>query len=958
MGPRRIVPILAASLLASGTPGLRAAEDVLSLAGEWRIALDPDDEGLPGRWSQRRLGDVVVLPGAMEAQGYGDDVTVDTEWTGSIVDRSWFTAPRYAPYRRPGNVKIPFWLQPEKHYQGAVWYQKDVEVPGAWKGRPVLLGLERPHWQTMVWMDERPVGSNDSLSTPHEYDLGTQVSPGTHQITVRVDNRMVVDVGRDSHSVSDHTQGNWNGIVGRIELRATEPVFFEELQVFPRVAARSVTVEGRIGNASGDPGRGVVSLRVEPVGLDAKPPKAVAVDASWDTKGGRFEADYSLGPEARLWDEFEPALYRLTATLENGAERGVTFGLREIATTGTQFVVNGRKTWFRGTTECAIFPRTGHPPMDVDWWRRTIRVAQAHGLNHFRYHSFCPPEAAFAAADELGFYFQVEVASWANASTRLGMGLAVDEWIDREAERIVSAYGNHPSFVLMAYGNEPGGPHQPWLARWVERWKAKDPRRLYTSASGWPELPENEFHVSPGPRIQLWGAGLSSRVNASPPETRTDYREYIGARRVPVISHEIGQWCVYPRFAEMAGYTGYLKPRNFEIFRDFLEANGLLDQAEDFVRASGKLQTLLYKEEIESALRTPGMGGFQLLQLHDFPGQGTALVGVLDPFWEEKGYVSPEEFRRFCDRTVLLARLDKRVFTTAEDLEADVEVSHFGAAPLADAKATWRLADEDGKVVASGQLGARDIPVDNGTALGPVRVPLADLAAPARYRLVVGLAGTDHENDWDLWVYPAEVTADPPAGVTVVEDLGEATLARLQLGGRVLLLVPPGRVRGDESGPVGLGFSSIFWNTAWTSGQKPHTLGILCDPAHPAFAAFPTEYHSNWQWWYLISRAGAMILDGLPGALRPTVQVIDDWFTSRRLGLVLEARVGQGRLLVSSIDLATGLEENVVARQLRRSLLDYMASDLFTPAVELTVADLRTLVEPPTSDEQRSESPE
>ena len=132
------------------------------------------------------------------------------------------------------------------------------------------------------------------------------------------------------------------------------------------------------------------------------------------------------------------------------------------------------------------------------------------------------------------------------------------------------------------------------------------------------------------------GAGLSSRINAKPPETVSDYTESISKFDVPVISHEIGQWCVYPNFNEMKKYTGVLKPRNFEIFRETLEENQMLDQANDFLVASGKLQTLCYKEDIESALRTPGFGGFQLLDLHDFPGQGTALIGVLDPFWEEK----------------------------------------------------------------------------------------------------------------------------------------------------------------------------------------------------------------------------------------------------------------------------------------------------------------------------------
>ena len=234
--------------------------------------------------------------------------------------------------------------------------------------------------------------------------------------------------------------------------------------------------------------------------------------------------------------------------------------------------------------------------------------------------------------------------------------------------------------------------------------------------------------------------------------------------------------------------------------------------------------------------------------------------------------------------------------------------------------------------------------MDNGTPLGQVRIPLADLSAPARYRLVVDLEETPFENDWDVWVYPHELEVDPPSGVTLTEALDEATVTVLRAGGRVLLQVPPERVKGDEDRPVALGFSSIFWNTAWTSGQAPHSLGILCDPEHPAFEAFPTDFHSNWQWWYLVSRASALLLDGLPPGLRPTVQVIDDWFTNRRLGLVFEAKVGPGRLLLSSIDLESDLESNVVARQLRRSLLDYVASDDFAPTVELTPDQVRSLL--------------
>ena len=918
------------------------AARVLDLAGTWRFQLDRGNVGATERWFARSLTATIELPGSLPERGIGDPVTAETRWTGGIFDRSYFTAPEYAPYREPGNVKVPFWLQPERYYVGAAWFQRDLAIPAAWAGRRMVLALERPHWKTTVWLDTREVGSNDALSVPQEYDLGAGLAPGPHVLTIRVDNTLVPDIGENSHSITDHTQGNWNGIVGRIELAATAPSWIDDLQVYPRLASNSVLVKGRVGGAGLLPPESAV--RIEVAGAGA--PRGSAVPAIVQSDGS-FAAEYPLGADARRWDEFEPVLYRLTATLANGDAKTVTFGLRELGSDGRQLTINGRPLFLRGTLDCAAFPRTGHPPLDVEAWRTELRTIQAHGLNHVRFHSWCPPEAAFIAADELGVYFQIEAASWPNQSTTLGDGKPVDAWLEAETARILRAYGNHPSFAFFSSSNEPGGGRATeWLRRWVARHKAADSRRLFTAGSGWPETPENQYDVTPGPRIQHWGEGLASRLNRLPPETRSDYRDFIDARAVPVVSHEIGQWCVYPDFAEMPQYTGYLKPRNFEIFRDTLAAHHLRDQAHDFLIASGRLQVLCYKEEIESALRTPGMGGFQLLSLSDFPGQGTALVGVLNAFWEPKGYVTAAEFRRFCDATVPLARLTKRVFTTEERLEADLEAAHFGPAPLASVVAAWMLVGDDGAVAAHGRLPPSDLALGAGRALGHIEVALAAVPAPARYRLVIALEGTPFENDWDVWVYPpaARVATAPPAGVTLTSAWDAAAQAALQNGGIVWLMLSPDRVRPDpQRGPVALGFSSIFWNTAWTNGQAPHTLGILCDPKHPALAAFPTDAHSNWQWWYPIKHAAAMILDGLPAELRPTVQVVDDWFTNRKLALVFEARVGQGKLLVTGIDLNdAGLDP--VRRQLRASLLAYMASPRFDPSVAVTADQVRGLI--------------
>jgi hypothetical protein len=942
--------------LLSGVALAAAATNELDLQGEWRFALDREDQGISEQWFNRELEGRLQLPGSLTAQGFGDAVTINTRWMGDIVDRSYFTAPEYEPYRQPGNIKVPFWLQPEKYYAGAAWYQRAVEIPASWAGKRLVLRLERPHWGATVWVDDKLLGTNVSLATPHEFDATSALLPGKRRVTIRVDNRYIIAIGPNSHSVSDHTQGNWNGIIGALKVIATDRVWLDDLQVYPAIAQRKVKIAVGIGNLTKGAGSGTLSVSAasyNQAATQSSPAKNYAV--KWGPENARVEIEYELDPRSPWWSEFSPVLYRLKVVL-NGRDREnryrdeneVSFGLREVKRDGTQIAINGRKIFLRGTLECCIFPLTGHPPMDVDSWKRIIRVCQAHGLNHIRFHSWCPPEAAFQAADEMGFYFYVECPTWANQGTSVGDGRPVDQWIYAEGDRILRAYGNHPSFIMMSYGNEPAGKNQNrWLGDLIKHWKSQDPRRLYTSGAGWPMIPENDFHVTPAPRIQAWGGGLKSRINANPPETMTDYRDFIAKAGAPVVSHEIGQWCVYPNFDEIPKYKGLLKPRNFEIFRDSLKARGLADQARAFLLASGKLQTLCYKEDIESALRTPGMAGFELLDLHDFPGQGTALVGVLDPFWDSKGYVMPEEFHRFACQTVPLARLKKRLWQNHETFAAQIEIAHFGPKNLTGVKPVWRIRDAAGKAVANGALKTGPIPTGTQTAVGEISLPLQQFAAATKLNLEVALEGATFANDWDFWVYPAKVDTAAPPDILVKAMLDEPALAALKAGGKVLLAPPPARIKGDQLGRVQIGFSSIFWNTAWTHRQPPHTLGILCDPKHPALKDFPTEYHSNWQWWELVSRAHPYIMNDTPPAFRPLVQAIDDWVTNRKLALVWEAQVAGGQLLACGMDISSDLDNRPVARQLRRSLLDYMAGNQFKPATQLPLEYLQSLLAEP-----------
>jgi hypothetical protein len=933
--------------------GLASAKTV-DLSGEWRFALDQQDLGRHAKPEDWRFPDKIKLPGILTAQGFGETPSFKTQWTGD----GWRYPELFKEWQTDDNFKFPFFLQPPKQYVGPAWYQREIVIPEDWEGSDAVLHLERVHWQSIAWMDGKEMGQADSLGTPHEFDLGA-LAPGKHWLTLRIDNRLApVNVGPLSHSVTDHTQGNWNGVVGKVELRQVPGLHLTDVRI-DTLADGTVKLEvGVISKGADAPTAKLVATVHEKAGGKevARVEEVLSFSRGTTPDGFRINTNLSqkqlscrLATPPRMWSEFAPDLYEARVRVEtpqSSDERLVTFGFRQVGTKDGRITINGRKTYLRGTLECCIFPLLGHPPTDVESWKRIVKICKAHGLNHIRFHSWCPPEAAFQAADEIGFYYQVEVSSWANQGAEVGSNRPLDAWLEAETKRMLAAYGNHPSFIMLAYGNEPAGKnHQKWLQDWVARRKAEDPRRLYTTGAGWPVVAGSDFHSSPDPRLQGWGQGMGSIINGQAPRTDFDWSDFVKKHTdAPVISHEIGQWCVYPNFDEIAKYTGYFKAKNFEIFQETARRNGLLGQARDFLNASGKLQALAYKHDIEAALRTPGFGGFQLLDLHDFPGQGTALVGVLDAFWDEKGYISPAEFSRFCGPIVPLARLKKMTFTTAETLEAELELAQFGPTDLKSATPIWKLATSDGTVVAAGRLAPRDLPSGDLHQLGRIRVPLATVPAPAKLVLTLGVEGQAVANSWEVFVYSQGPVAKVPTDVLVTADLDEAKAA-LAKGGKVLWMPPAQSIMDDPQRPLTAGFSPIFWNTAWTNWQPPHTLGILCDPQHPALSLFPTDSHSNWQWWEIQHQARSFILTKHHD-LKPLVQVIDDWVTNRKLGYVFEAKVGGGKVIACGAELNRDAAARPVARQLLASLLSYMKSDKFAPAAALAPADLDGLVRP------------
>src|SRR5438552_2892677 len=646
----------------------------LPLDGFWRFELDPVDAGVQQQWFNRDLRNRIRLPGILQAQSFGDEISTDTPWVLTLYDRNWYLRDDYKAYIEPGKVKVPFLSQPPRHYLGAAWYQRDIQILPYMVGRRILLTLERPHWETTVWIDDRKIGSNISLVAPHVFDLGA-VSPGRHRLTIRVDNRLLMPYRPDAHSVSDSLGGSWNGIVGKIELNDTGRIWIDDAQVFPNLSQKKMLIKVRIGNLTGRSGSGTLTAIWPDIGV---------VPVTWDEHGGTAEVEVPIRVDADTWDEFHPKKLPLKLWLK-GAEvdeyRDLSVGLRDFHTEGNQFILNGRPVIFRGTHNGGDFPLTGYPPTDVKSWLALFETCKKWGLNHMRFHSWCPPEAAFEAADQIGFYLQPEPGMW----NEISPNTPIERMLYEETDRVIKAYGNHPSFMLLSASNEPKGKWQESVSKWVEHYRREDPRRLYASGTGHtekeiPNITEGTEYLA----IQRIGQMMLRREAGW---FGGDFRESLSDINVPVISHEVGQWVAYPDYDIIKKFKGYLRPGNYEIFRDSMEAHGLLEKDRKFAEASGRFQFECYKEEIEANLRTPGLGGFQLLDLHDYLGQGTALIGLLDAFWQEKGYANSSEFKAFCNATVPLARMPKRVYTTADSFNVDVELAHFGAEPMKDGKA-------------------------------------------------------------------------------------------------------------------------------------------------------------------------------------------------------------------------------------------------------------------------------
>lgn len=906
--------------LLSGLSICAWAQKSIDLSGRWQFQIDRNNSVS----ATSHYDDNITLPGSMLTNGKGDAVSVDTKWVSSLYDSSYFFNPYMRKYRVEGNVKFPFFLTPDKHYVGTAWYRRSVKVPKTWAKQRVLLTLERPHIETTLYINGKEVGHQMSLSAPHIYDVTSEIVAGKENtIAIKIYNGIEnVCVGQDSHSVTDQTQGDWNGIIGRMSLDCRPVNYIKHVDVYPNIRTNTIDIVVRGG---------------------VKNPRFY-IDGALQEVTQLNDSTYGIAllGERCLWDEYNPKVYHLDVKC-GGDKYSTVFGMREIKTNGRHIMLNNKEMFVRGTVGNCCFPETGYPPTDVASWAAIIKKCKSYGLNTMRFHSYCPPEAAFIAADSLGFYLQPEGPSWPNHGVRLKRKMHIDTYLMDDTKAIVEAYGNHPSFVMLSAGNEPAGDWVTWCNEWVEYWKNTDSRRIYCGANvggGWAWDSNSQYHVKGGARGLDW--------DRHAPQSADNFNEMMLFPRnykdtipnnTPIISHEQGQWCAFPDLKERTQYKGVYKAKNFDIFEDLLTDNGMSYQADKFLRSSGKLQVLCYKYEMERNFRTKDYSGFVLLGLNDYSGQGTALVGPLNVHWKEKGYVDSTQWKEFCNDVVPLARFPKFVYSTQETETIPVEVYNASSQILKGAMVRYSITSDDGhSCIDKGVVNdCIDIPAGKNNEIEAIYLALSSVAKPKMLTLCVEINANNKtwKNHWDFWVYPPvsnNELNEAKRGIYISDSLDAEAIAVLKKGGKVLLTAA-GKVRyGDD---IKQTYLPVFWNTSWFKMRPPHTTGAYINTRSHIYDYFPTEDWTNLNWWELMNKAQVMNLAEFPANYQPPMQPIDTWHVSRKCGMIVEANVLSGKVLMTTMDITSNLDSRLVARQMRLSILRYMQSPFFSPSISV-----------------------
>ncbi|OWR32532.1 beta-glucuronidase [Saccharibacillus sp. O23] len=928
----------------------------IDLSGIWRLSLDEQQQGQPSKFE-----DTIELPGTTSHARKGK--RNEEKLIGSLTDSYKF--------------------------EGSAWFAREIEVTDELASRTVFLHLERTRLTT-VWLNGEKIGSRDSLNAPHVYDLTGKLTAGTAELVIRVDN--VGYPTKGGHMTSPDTQTNWNGITGAIELRVYGASRLEELRTYPNVAGRSVRITAKVAGA------GAARLRVSAESFSGEGELAVG-PAEFELSGGSLDVVYEMGEKAKLWSEWSPELYNLKLELLSADGEAIDteksiFGLREFKPAGDKFEINGKRTFLRGKHDGLIFPLTGYAPTSVDEWVRVLNISKSYGMNHYRFHTACPPEAAFIAADMLGVYMEPELPFWGTVTVPgdENHNQAEQDYLIEEGYAILRAFGNHPSFVMFSLGNELWGSREK-IDSILADYKAFDGRPLYTQGSNnhqWvPELLEHDdfFCGVRFTRERLFRGSYAmcdapqGHVQVSPPGTLTDYDEAISPSRrqagsdeesgkqqiqiqygtemktvegdgggdwvspLPVVSHEIGQYATYPDFREIDKYTGSLQAENFKIFKRRLEEKGLGHLAQAYFENSGKLAMENYKEELEAALRSRKLAGFQLLDLQDFSGQGTALVGALDAFMDSKGLISPEDWRSFCADAVLLARFESYHLVSGDTFRAAVELSWFRPEAPGALEVSWTLASGR-ETLGEGMIAAEIAASGDLFEIGRIEWKVPDVRSMRKIELTLRLAGTDVYKRYDLWLYPSDVRVDYD-GVHVFENLTDEARTRLAEGGKVLLMPKISALENTIEGTYAADFwcFPMFRSISESMDRKipVGTHGLLVRNQHPALRDFPSETHSTYAWWNVVMNSRSVILDGTPSEWEPIVQTIDNFERNHKLGLLFECRTGGGSLLVCAVD-AAAAGQSPDGRQFLSSVLNYARSEAFAPTFEIGLEELEAMI--------------
>ncbi|WP_182954741.1 sugar-binding domain-containing protein [Pedobacter gandavensis] len=891
------------------------AQEQFSLAGTWKFQLDEANHGEKDKWFEKELKESIALPGTTDQAKKGTK-TVGADY--GILSRAY-------------------------KYIGPAWYSKTINIPVSWKNKEISLFLERVMWESKVWVDGRLMTTQDGLGVPHLHTLG-KLTPGKHRLTIRINNELIHNIGDKGHAYTEYTQSIWNGAVGKIELRTTASTAVADLQVYPDAEKREVKLKMTVKN----PQQMKLNYRI----IDLQTNQTVFSKAGALSAAGSETQVLNLDFPIKLWDEFSPNRYRMEVKLANKNDKSVDFGFRSIGHTKSKVLINNQPVFMRGNLDCVHFPITGYPSCEVKDWERIFKVYKSYGLNHVRFHSWCPPEAAFEAADKLGIYIQAEaiwIDWWMTDPPKdrpdmltkglppgLGKNPSADKYTKEELQRMLDAYGNHPSFTMMCIGNELGNSDFNEMAKWIEKLKTNDNRRLYAVSTARKIMPVDDYSATHN--IPNVGGTYGLQGGRSDYDLEKNYSK----SNIPIFAHEVGQFPVYPLWSEIDKYTGVLKARNLEVCRASAIANGLENKDLAFHQASGAVQKILYKSLIENFYRTPSSGGFQLLSMQDYQGQGEALVGWLDAFYEDKGTTDTTYFKQYNNEVVPLARIKKFVWENTETFTAALEVANYGRGDLNTAL-DWKIIGANQQVLGQGTLPKTSIKRGEVKSFGSIEMALTQVAKATKAKLMISLPGTKFRNEWDLWIYnPATVQlvatgSDQALNSVVLETsvLDENAMKALENGKTVILFAAK---LGNSEVSRPLFFTPLFWSNVFFPGQENTTLGALINDQHPALKGFPTESFSDWQW-ESISKGRSFKMKDWPENLNPIVQPISDFHLNEKLAAVFECKVGKGKLLVCGYDIET--PKNPVAKQLKSSLLTYAAGPGFNPEVKVDAALLK-----------------